>query len=63
MGKKRKPLSDRSKKIKRLNIYITNCPVVHVPMDMVHEVYSLRWQIELLFKVWKSVFKINKIKK
>ncbi|WP_438713361.1 transposase [Enterococcus sp. DIV0806c] len=32
-------------------------------MDMVHEVYSLRWQIELLFRIWKLVSKINKVKK
>lgn len=63
LAQKRKPLSDQSKKIKRLNIYVTNCPAAHVPMDMVHELYSLRWQIELLFKTWKSVFKINKVKK
>lgn len=63
LAQKRKPLSERSKKIKKLNVYVTNCPAVHVPMDMVHELYSLRWQIELLFKTWKSVFKINKVKK
>ncbi|HGF7742735.1 TPA: IS4 family transposase, partial [Enterococcus faecium] len=63
LAQKRKPLSERSKKIKKLNIYLTNCPVDHVPMDMVHELYSLRWQIELLFKTWKSVFKINRVKK
>ncbi|WP_369904123.1 transposase [Enterococcus faecium] len=63
LAQKRKPLSNRSKKIKKLNIYLTNCLVAHVPMDMVHELYSLRWQIELLFKTWKSVFKINRVKK
>ncbi len=63
LAQKRKPLSERSKKIKKLNIYITNCPSVHVPTDMVHELYSIRWQIELLFKTWKSIFRINKVKK
>jgi len=50
LAQKRNPLSDRSKKIKKLNIYVTNCPADYVPMDMVHELYSLRWQIELVFK-------------
>jgi len=27
LAKKRKPLSEKSKKLKRLNVYITNCPL------------------------------------
>ncbi|WP_241736698.1 transposase, partial [Anoxybacillus flavithermus] len=30
---------------------------------LTHELYSLRWQIELLFKAWKSVFDLEKVKK
>ncbi|MGM0879333.1 MAG: transposase, partial [Bacillota bacterium] len=28
----------------------------------VHDLYSLRWQIELLFKIWKSFFEIDNCK-
>ncbi|CDN33610.1 unnamed protein product [Bacillus thuringiensis DB27] len=28
-------------------------------MKQVHELYSLRWQIEIVFKTWKSLFDID----
>ncbi|WP_412676493.1 transposase [Aneurinibacillus migulanus] len=31
--------------------------------EAVYALYSLRWQIEILFKVWKSIFRIHRIKK
>ena len=33
---------------------ITNAPAALLSLDQVAEVYRLRWQIELVFKVWKS---------
>ncbi len=38
----------------RLNIMVTNVPVQMLDAQNIRKVYSIRWQIELLFKVWKS---------
>jgi hypothetical protein len=45
-----------------INVYITNTLPKEVPMDYVHALYSLRWQIEILFKTWKSFFEIDECK-
>ncbi|AZR80677.1 IS4 family transposase [Bacillus thuringiensis] len=41
------------------NVYVTNTPWEWVSMKQVHELYSLRWQIEIVFKTWKSLFDID----
>jgi len=45
------------------NCYISNVPRKILEAKQIHEMYSLRWQIELMFKVWKSIFGIDKLKK
>jgi len=56
-------LSQQAKDMCWFNVYITNAPEEKLPASMVRLVYSLRWQIELVFKIWKSVFDIDKVKK
>jgi hypothetical protein len=34
----------------------------HLKKEHVHDLYSLRWQIEILFKTWKSIFHIDRCK-
>jgi len=46
-----------------INAYITNVPTEILNKEEVHDIYSLRWQIELMFKIWKSTFKIHRVKK
>ena len=46
-----------------LNLFITNIDQETLPASKLRPLYRLRWQIELMFKVWKSVGNIHKIKK
>ncbi|EJV76503.1 IS4 family transposase, partial [Bacillus cereus] len=61
--KKGMEYSARSKRLSGINVYMTNTPTDIVPMGQVHDWYSLRWQIEILFKTWKSFFHIHHCKK
>ena len=55
-------MKEKSKRLMGMNVYITNTSVEEVPTDDVHALYSLRWQIEILFKTWKSFFEIDACK-
>jgi len=46
-----------------MNLFVTNLKDEDVPKEQVWSLYRLRWQIELVFKVWKSVASVDKIKK
>jgi hypothetical protein len=55
-----------SKKYKikaRYNMFITNTTQEQLSPEEIEDVYRLRWQIELVFKTWKSHIKIHKTKK
>lgn len=43
-------------------IFITNIPRAYLPFDIVWAIYRLRWQIELFFKVLKSVLNLDKLR-
>ncbi|BBW96328.1 hypothetical protein GsuE55_11610 [Geobacillus subterraneus] len=43
-------------------VYITNIPAIDTSLHDIHTLYSLRWQIELVFKTWKSLFHIHRFK-
>jgi len=61
--KGRKVLSKEYKARSALNIFITNADTQQIPMDKLWDFYRLRWQIELIFKIWKSICNIEKVKK
>jgi hypothetical protein len=45
------------------NIFITNVDKTRLESKQVQLLYTLRWQIELIFRIWKSVLHIDKIGK
>lgn len=47
----------------KYNTFITNVCRSILPFTVIRKTYYLRWQIELVFKTWKSFFRIDKIKK
>jgi hypothetical protein len=56
-------LSEEHKIRCRYNTFITNVSSLILPIEKIRKTYYLRWQIELVFKTWKSTFGIHKIKK
>jgi hypothetical protein len=56
-------VSDSRKLRCRYNTFITNVQKEILPFEKIRKTYYLRWQIELVFKTWKSFFEINKVKR
>jgi len=56
-------VSDEYKIKARYNLFITNTSQEQLSTKEIEKVYRLRWQIELVFKTWKSHVKIHKTKK
>jgi hypothetical protein len=53
--------SARSLQLLGWAIFITNVPRKNCSAKTIAEIYGLRWQIESLFKVWKSHFRITEV--
>ncbi len=60
--KERANINERSIAWNEVNVYITNIPEEVLSTEEIHDVYSLRWQIEIMFKIWKSIFNIDNVK-
>jgi len=56
-------LTDNYKARAALNIFITNADAERLPANNILDIYRIRWQIELMFKVWKSLTNINVVGK
>jgi hypothetical protein len=52
--RKGRTLSPRYLELLDWNIYITNVPAILLTWKQILVMYSVRWQIELIFKLWKS---------
>jgi len=57
--KKWNPSEDRLKMC-HFNIFFTNIED-DISDQTIVDIYSLRWQIELIFKIWKSLFEIDQV--
>lgn len=55
--------SEEYKFMSRFNLFITNVSKEMLPDTVVSALYRMRWQIELIFKIWKSVFGIHHTRK
>lgn len=55
--------NDKTKRLSSINLYITNIPEEYVKQESIYDLYALRWQIEILFKTWKSIFHIDQCDK
>jgi hypothetical protein len=44
-----------------LNLFVTNVEREKCGAAQIYDLYTLRWQVELIFKTWKSVMKLHKI--
>jgi hypothetical protein len=42
------------------NIFITNVPEAMASVDGLVQLYALRWRIEIVFKAWKSHFRLDR---
>lgn len=59
--KKGKALKNMTKLFQSYNLYISNVPCDILSITHFRLLYSIRWQIELVFKNWKSNFYLDKI--
>jgi hypothetical protein len=55
--------SDGYKDRARFSLYMTNVPSDKIEGGAISKIYKIRWQIELVFKTWKSIFNLDKVKK
>lgn len=55
-------LTDQYKASASMNLFITNIPKTRMAAEEIRTLYRSRWQVELIFKVWKSQANIDKIK-
>lgn len=51
--------SDEYKERARFNLFITNIPEENLEAEVIPQIYKMRWQVELIFKAWKSIFGID----
>lgn len=60
--KRGRNMTEASRNRLDFSIFITNVPITIWKAEVVGTIYTLRWQVELIFKEWKSSLQIHYIK-
>jgi len=59
--RKGREMKTKTKILLHFNLFVTNVQAEDLPLEKVMPLYRFRWQVELMFKNWKSVFSIHKL--
>lgn len=60
-GRRHGPPAPRTLFLLGWSLYITNLPQAWLTVDQIQLLYRVRWQIELLFKLWKSRAQLDQV--
>jgi hypothetical protein len=58
---RKKRLTKVDKDSCQLNLFITNLPPEMATAEELYRLYKIRWQVELLFKAFKSIVRLDKV--
>jgi hypothetical protein len=61
--KKGRQTKEKTMQLLGFNLFITNADAEKLPLDKIMPLYRFRWQVELQFKNWKSLFSIHTMQK
>jgi hypothetical protein len=61
--KKGRQMKKRTKFLLQFNLFVTNADAETLPAEKIMPLYRFRWQVELQFLNWKSIFSIHKLQK
>lgn len=61
-GRKGEKLSPGRLAFCHVNAYVTNLSPEQAPASKLRDLYSLRWQVEIIFKTWKSGLGLDKVR-
>lgn len=53
--------SEKTKILQDFNLYISNAPKEILAKESFRVLYTVRWQIELIFKIWKKNFSLDQV--
>jgi len=60
--KEGRQLREKTLRFMDYNLFITNVPIEIWKLEVIGTIYRIRWQIELIFKCWKSKLEIHYLK-